>query len=257
MSFVERGRFCQACQTVLTDFSLLSDDEIIRHIEKAAGGKMCGRFSSQQIDRPLIPDKKVHRIGTFRRVAASLFLFYASTYKTSAQTASPTHSAYNTDNSKKSATNATGTVIKGRVIDFTEQGVQGLELEIKETGMVKTTDAHGNFRFLVPDRVHFTKLTIGPTKNGGLFLDSIGAIIADSEVNLDTVLLKTSIVITLHPVTDLHGIEVTDKFIRRVSSQEIHVETFQSHGVTLLRGDTEKKTPLQKMKDFFKKKKTS
>ena len=259
MSVVERGLFCQSCQTVVTDFSILSDNEIINYIEQAAGSKMCGRFSGHQIDRPLVADKKVHRVGTFKKVAASLLLFYASIYKTSAQTTAAPHSTYTSDKIKKPLTTATGTVIKGKVIiDFTQQSVQGLELELKGTGIIKTTDAHGNFKFVVPDSINLNKMAIGPSNNGKLFLDSIGAMIAESEVNLDTLPLKTPIVIRLYPITDLQEINLTAKFVRRAAYQEAKIETFTSHGVTLLRSfDIPKRTPLQKMKAFFKRKKAS
>ena len=217
MSVVERGRYCQACQTVVTDFTVLSDDEIIRHIEQAAGGKMCGRFLPLQIDRALIPDKKVHHIGTFRKVAASLLLFYASIHKTSAQTTAAQHSTYSADKVRTPVATVGGTVIKGKVIDFTEQGVQGLELEIKEIGIVKTTDAHGSFKFVIPDSVHLNEWTIGPTKNGRIFLDSIGAMIGESEINFESNKLTAPLIINLYPTDTLKQIDVADSSYRQSS----------------------------------------
>ena len=100
MTLAERGRFCQACQTVVTDFTALSDEEIIRHIEQAGGDKMCGRFLNEQIDRPLLPEIKAHRISHFRKMAASVFLFYASISEALAQVPVSQHHTYTSTDTK-------------------------------------------------------------------------------------------------------------------------------------------------------------
>ncbi|MFM2226101.1 MAG: hypothetical protein RJA07_2303 [Bacteroidota bacterium] len=53
----ENGKFCSACQTVVTDFTLMSNAEIIHHL-KTATGKQCGRFNSFQLNRDLIEEEK-------------------------------------------------------------------------------------------------------------------------------------------------------------------------------------------------------
>ena len=53
----EKGKFCSACQTIVTDFTLMSDAEIINHLQTASG-KQCGRFNSFQLNRNLIEEKK-------------------------------------------------------------------------------------------------------------------------------------------------------------------------------------------------------
>jgi len=51
-------RHCSSCDRVITDFSKMSDDELMLYFRHASG-KMCGRFSKSQINRPfqLLPDK--------------------------------------------------------------------------------------------------------------------------------------------------------------------------------------------------------
>jgi hypothetical protein len=51
-------RHCFSCDKVITDFSKMSDDELMLYF-RHANGNMCGRFSVNQINRPfqLLPDK--------------------------------------------------------------------------------------------------------------------------------------------------------------------------------------------------------
>lgn len=52
-------RHCASCDRVLTDFSKMSDDELLIFF-KQQHGEICGRFSKTQLNRPLhlIPDEK-------------------------------------------------------------------------------------------------------------------------------------------------------------------------------------------------------
>jgi hypothetical protein len=51
-------RHCSSCDKVITDFSKMSDDELMLYF-RHSNGNMCGRFSVNQINRPfqLLPDK--------------------------------------------------------------------------------------------------------------------------------------------------------------------------------------------------------
>ena len=158
MDVVERGRFCQACQTVVTDFSALSDYEIIKHIEQAAGGKMCGRFSEFQINRPLISETKVHRISAFRKVAASVLMLYASLNEAIGQAPTMQKSTYTNDNTKQPVADTTAGYIRGKVLDFTGKAISYLELQIEGTKLVQTTDARGSFKFYLRPTLYQKKL---------------------------------------------------------------------------------------------------
>ncbi len=57
MTPAAQGRFCQSCAKHVVDFSTMSDEQILNHISKAAGG-MCGRFANEQLQRPLMPAKQ-------------------------------------------------------------------------------------------------------------------------------------------------------------------------------------------------------
>jgi hypothetical protein len=47
-----KGRFCANCCKTVVDFSTMSDKEILQVLTKAAG-KTCGRFTEEQLHRPL------------------------------------------------------------------------------------------------------------------------------------------------------------------------------------------------------------
>ncbi|MFD2932953.1 hypothetical protein [Spirosoma flavum] len=52
MQPTEQGRFCASCQKTVVDYTLLSDQELVRLLRKASETS-CGRFRNEQLDRPL------------------------------------------------------------------------------------------------------------------------------------------------------------------------------------------------------------
>lgn len=50
----EKGKFCQACQKQVVDFTHMSDTQVL-HYFLNAGGNTCGRFSANQLQRTLVP----------------------------------------------------------------------------------------------------------------------------------------------------------------------------------------------------------
>lgn len=64
-------RHCSSCNKVVTDFSRMSDDELMLYMRHSSG-KMCGRFSVEQINRPfqLLPEN-----STKAKWWRTLFLF--------------------------------------------------------------------------------------------------------------------------------------------------------------------------------------
>lgn len=52
MTPVEGGRFCGSCEKVITDFSGMSNEEIIRQINSSGDHKSCGSFKAYQLEQP-------------------------------------------------------------------------------------------------------------------------------------------------------------------------------------------------------------
>lgn len=84
MTPAEQGKFCNACQKQVIDFTTLSDRELIRHIESKKGAT-CGRFLGSQLDRSLVnpPEPKSRWWSLWLGLTAS-FLMLVS--KSDAQT---------------------------------------------------------------------------------------------------------------------------------------------------------------------------
>ena len=57
MTVVEQGRFCQSCQKTVTDFSMMNDKEILNHLSQR-NTNVCGRFTNDQLNRPLVTDHR-------------------------------------------------------------------------------------------------------------------------------------------------------------------------------------------------------
>lgn len=58
MTKAEQGRFCDACQKQVVDFSTMSDREIAQFFKRPATGSVCGRFMTDQLDRDISVEKK-------------------------------------------------------------------------------------------------------------------------------------------------------------------------------------------------------
>lgn len=52
----ERGRFCANCQKTVVDYTALSDQELAKQLSQASE-TTCGRFRTQQLNRPLVLTK--------------------------------------------------------------------------------------------------------------------------------------------------------------------------------------------------------
>ena len=50
------GRHCASCRKIVTDFTALSDAELIAALRKQPEG--CGRFREDQLERPLVIPRK-------------------------------------------------------------------------------------------------------------------------------------------------------------------------------------------------------
>jgi hypothetical protein len=52
MTTVDKGKFCSSCSKEVIDFSLLTDAEVLNYFKKSTGNT-CGRFTNDQLQRPL------------------------------------------------------------------------------------------------------------------------------------------------------------------------------------------------------------
>jgi hypothetical protein len=68
------GRFCNACDKVVTDFTTMSDAELISFFARhAAGEHPCGHFRADQLNKTITVSAPSKKIKLFK-LAASLLL---------------------------------------------------------------------------------------------------------------------------------------------------------------------------------------
>lgn len=88
MTPTAQGRHCAACQHTVTDFTRRTDAEILALLRQAAGGRVCGRFRAEQLNRELVhAPAAAPRWRAWLLTAAALWGVPAA-----AQSLRPTHS---------------------------------------------------------------------------------------------------------------------------------------------------------------------
>jgi hypothetical protein len=76
MTTIDKGKFCQACQRNVIDFTAMSDEQLFAYFKKPVQESMCGRFMARQLDRRIeMPAKKIPWVKYFIHVALPAFLF--------------------------------------------------------------------------------------------------------------------------------------------------------------------------------------
>ena len=71
MTLAEKGKFCASCQKKVIDFTSSSDREIVKYYNQ--NSKVCGRFTTEQLNRNLVLPKEK---GSIWMIAASSILAF-------------------------------------------------------------------------------------------------------------------------------------------------------------------------------------
>lgn len=151
MSPVETGRFCHACTKVVTDFSSMSDEQLIDFFAKrASDSQPCGRFRKDQLDKMIriTPPRTKFR---FFRLAASFLLAQTLLYQEKA------FGKTGMQIEVVSAADTTGdgsVTIRGRVLDYhSDEPVTGLKVYVDNTTLYGITDKTGSFSITIPAKI--------------------------------------------------------------------------------------------------------
>ncbi len=73
MTATERGAFCKSCQKEVIDFTKKTEDETHRIL--SAGGATCGRFRTDQLERPIHQTTYIRSWWHWKAIAASVLSF--------------------------------------------------------------------------------------------------------------------------------------------------------------------------------------
>jgi hypothetical protein len=159
------NRFCNKCEKQIIDFTYYSDAALIKVIEEN-DGRVCGKFTKDQLDRELISSFK--KQSFFSNISArwlGLWLFLSSPfYSVKAQT--PTEVS---PELKTTKVDTNQFYISGTVVGEDGQPILDAKVKIIELGQETLTDSNGKFRIVFEDS-SFGKYTIEACGSG--FVDT-------------------------------------------------------------------------------------
>ncbi|PSL35921.1 carboxypeptidase-like regulatory domain-containing protein [Chitinophaga ginsengisoli] len=178
MSPVDKGRFCQSCQKTVTDFSGMSDQQIISLL-KNRQGEVCGRFHTEQLNRELrLPAyTKKHPFAPVAAMVAALTIAIPSV-----QAKNNVEKIQLASDGLNAIPQQTDTLphIRGIVIDSTDKAALPAATILLEGRKIHTyTDIYGRFDLQLPQNYkektvklkvlyigYFTKEFVIPLTNG-------------------------------------------------------------------------------------------
>ncbi len=140
------GRHCTACAKTVTDFTRMSDAQILEVMRSSAGG--CGRFRENQVNRKLVmpPAVKKFSLGNFYKLVASLLMVF-SAGKVVAQEKKEVPIEETTLKASQTISNR----LSGFVTDDTGEPLTGAKIEVigYDTAFIAGID--GEFKMDIPD----------------------------------------------------------------------------------------------------------
>jgi len=168
------GLYCSHCEKNVIDFSKLSDDEVIRIVEKL-DGKVCGRLTKKQLERIFVATQNKKVSPRLNTILAGLFaLGMLESQDSSAKEVAKTqvvlqHNFLDENNVAeqkmfeqiKPADDSTKNIIRGKVVENgTNSPVRFISVTIKNSTISTTTDTAGNFKIHVPDNLMSDTITL-------------------------------------------------------------------------------------------------
>jgi hypothetical protein len=147
MTPVEKGRFCDACQKQVVDFTDMSDSQVAAFFKKPSTGSVCGRFMNDQLDREIIiPRKRIPWIKYFFQFSLPLFLtsLKATAGSTRVLTGDTIVHTPRPEIGGKVITSQH--VITGKIMNTDEEGIRNVLVSIDCTSESCMTDSSGNFK---------------------------------------------------------------------------------------------------------------
>lgn len=167
------GKFCRHCSATVTDFTTLTDKQIIEVLRQTSG-KLCGRLGASQLNRFLAESKKKKSTTQFPQLLTGLLL--ASIFNKSQATAKTINAEfiqatecrgdskqlYKTASKEEAPRqDSLNNTIEGRVIDAqTKESLPFATVIIKDTKVGVSTDTDGKFKLFIPDSLLSRKITL-------------------------------------------------------------------------------------------------
>ncbi|GAO43104.1 hypothetical protein FPE01S_02_02080 [Flavihumibacter petaseus NBRC 106054] len=152
---VDDGRFCVQCNKIVTDFTSLSDEELLNHFKKVKG-QVCGRLRDDQLNTPLIPNVSGSSFG--RRISGYFWGILLAAGLPQLVSGKPALRASEAQPFVRPAASPGDTtrIIGGQIMDDKGQGVPYSLVRITGTTLSAMADSSGRFALKIPmDKIPF------------------------------------------------------------------------------------------------------
>ncbi|WP_222165457.1 hypothetical protein [Edaphocola aurantiacus] len=144
MTPCQQGRYCGQCQKTVIDFSDMSDAAIARVVSQQQN--ICGRFMTDQLDRPLLSTHQTARLKWLPKVFSILLAPFLPVSAIAQQLPTTVQHTSETSGIKKVR-------ISGTIWDsLSNTPMVGMLISTDKLG-VKYSDAQGAFHFVVPEHL--------------------------------------------------------------------------------------------------------
>jgi len=145
MDTTQKGKFCNSCTKEVFDFTTYSDEQLIKRFTKE--GNLCGRFTTTQLNRDLVLQRKNSHnyLSYIFSGLFSLFLLSSSSSKAQEKPKTIQTDKKFTSIPLENARVTDSITITGTVLDETDMPLPGATVQIKGATTGTSTDIDGKY----------------------------------------------------------------------------------------------------------------
>ncbi|MFY0673735.1 MAG: hypothetical protein JXQ87_10030 [Bacteroidia bacterium] len=152
----EKGRHCAVCEKVVVDFSKFTDKEIYQYLNENKGANTCGRFSNQQLDKPIFEKEEIASNWSVLKYAASLFVGLGTVLSSKAQ--APLDTVQVSEKEKENDNGNRQVIVTGQVLkDVTP--IPNSSIVLPDSSIVKA-DSAGYYSFEYNGELNTLPITV-------------------------------------------------------------------------------------------------
>lgn len=168
MSDFERGKFCTICAKSVTDFTKMTDEQIINFLNSSEES-ICARLNHSQMNR-VLKTNKTNKIKSWNKIVATFALMSLTTvgYSNTNELNNyniELNSNYLPENKKNSkyqtsSSDSIRKIIKGIVLEEDIEYPVKTSVLVKGTKIRTKTDTLGNFQIVIPKNYKKEEITL-------------------------------------------------------------------------------------------------
>ena len=139
----EQGRFCDACQKCVVDFTKYSDEQLLNFFTQKNAKNTCGRFREDQLDRKIfVPPTRSKYYQWF--ISLGFIIFLTNLLGIEAKAQEPVKKEWSADQKNNKAKGS----IQGTILDENGEPAISATVQVLQGGIMKSgnvTDFDGNY----------------------------------------------------------------------------------------------------------------